>query len=143
MLQALQSGLASLTSEQQAMRETLRPDLSPVLAALESVRISLATMSQEVEISREVVVKRADVTGLSQSMQNAWELMNQTKAAINKVDYGQLLGDVRRAAGLSSIARRWSRGARGVSRAAARGPKARPWRGRLRSHLKGSAGVHV
>ena len=53
------------------MREALRPDLSPVLTALESVRVSLATMSQEVEISREVVVKRADVTALSQTMQNA------------------------------------------------------------------------
>eukprot|EP00438_Fugacium_kawagutii_P019394 Skav219440 [mRNA] locus=scaffold1461:135481:149182:+ [translate_table: standard] len=71
-------------------------DQSSSMATLEQVRKGLASVSQEVEISREMVVKRADVTALSQTMQNAWELMTQTKAAINKVDFSPLHADVQR-----------------------------------------------
>eukprot|EP00434_Breviolum_minutum_P013143 symbB.v1.2.011584.t1/scaffold771.1/size163808/4 len=104
----LKSGidLSGVTSALQALREdnaTLRElqlrhqsDQSSALASLEQVRKGLASIIQEVEISREMVVKRADVTALSQTLQNAWELMTQTKAAINKVDFSPIHGDVQR-----------------------------------------------
>lgn len=98
-LSPILSALAGLHEDQMSLRESVRQnqtDLSPVLASLEQVRKGLASMSQEVEISREVVVKRADVSALSQTMQNAWELMTQTKAALYKVDFGSLLADVQR-----------------------------------------------
>ncbi|CAJ1343980.1 unnamed protein product, partial [Effrenium voratum] len=98
-LSVVTAGLQGLHEDQLGLRELLRQnqtDLSPVLIGMEQVRKALAAMSQEVEISREVVVKRGDVTALSQTMQNAWELLNQTKAALNKVDFGYLQADVQR-----------------------------------------------
>jgi len=93
------SALQKLHDDQAALRELQlrhQTEQSSALASLEQVRKGLASVSQEVEMSREMVVKRADVTALSQTMQNAWELMTQTKAAINKVDFSPLHSDVQR-----------------------------------------------
>lgn len=90
--------LQALQEEHLSLKEAIRQhgDTSPVLSGLEQVRKSLATMSQEVEISREMVVKRSDVTSLSHMMQNAWDLMNQTNAFLSKVDFSYLQAEVQR-----------------------------------------------
>lgn len=98
-LSGVMSALQKLHDDQAALRELQlrhQTEQSSALASLEQVRKGLASVSQEVEMSREMVVKRADVTALSQTMQNAWELMTQTKAAINKVDFSPLHSDVQR-----------------------------------------------
>eukprot|EP00435_Cladocopium_sp_Y103_P030105 s1268_g7.t1 len=98
-LSGVMSALQKLHEDQAALRELQlrhQTEQSSTLASLEQVRKGLASVSQEVEMSREMVVKRADVTALSQTMQNAWELMTQTKAAINKVDFSPLHSDVQR-----------------------------------------------